>query len=145
MDRREAWCLQSPRWYVRRMPDDVPRSLRAWFIAHFAACLCAAAPLFLAPQGMLRMLGWITVDPVSTRLVAAALFALGVRSFVARNESLERCRELLALEVIWSGAALAGLVVSALQGAAPLTWAFAGIFAILTSVWIAYAVRLRAR
>ena len=125
------------------MATEVPRSVRVWFITHFVVDWAFALPLFLAPQETLRLFGWITVDPVSTRLVSAALMAIGGRSFLMRDASLEHYRELLWLKVIWSLTALLGLVVSAVQGAPPMTWAFAGFFALFSIVWLVWAVRLR--
>ena len=117
------------------MPAAVPRRLRQWFIAHFVIDWLVAVPLFIAPRLVLGAFGWITVDPVSARLVAAALFAIGGRSYFMRHASLEVYRELLVLKVFWSLAATAGLVWSAIQGAPALTWAFAATFAGFFLVW----------
>lgn len=79
----------------------VPRSLRLWFVVHFYADVFAAVPLFLAPRTVQGWLGWTAVDPLATRLVAAALFGIGIESYLARNASLETFRGMLNLKVIW--------------------------------------------
>src|SRR5258708_37461786 len=58
----------------------VPSSLRTWFVIHFLADVLFALPLFLAPRWTLSLLGWPAVDPLATRLVAAAPFAVGIQS-----------------------------------------------------------------
>jgi hypothetical protein len=67
------------------LPRVVPRSLRSWFIVHFVADMLSALPLFIAPREVLGWLGWNAVDPIATRLVAAALFGIGIESYLARS------------------------------------------------------------
>ena len=122
----------------------VPPALRRWFVVHFAADLLFAIPLVLAPVATLRILGWATIDPVTTRLVGAALAGIGVQSLIGRNESVDAFRAMLRLKCIWSGVAILGLGISILEGAPPLTWAFLVIFVGFAVVWNYYRVRLRA-
>ena len=122
----------------------VPRSLRAWFVVHFWADVLFAAPLFFAPQQFLGLLGWRCVDPLATRLVAAALFGIGIQSLLGRGESAETFRAMLNLKLIWSAAATVGIVWSQLQGGPALGWAFAGIFAAFNALWLRYWLLLRA-
>ena len=82
---------------------DVPASLRRWFVAHCVIDLLFALPLFVAPVTVLKLLAWPSVDPLSTRLVAAALFGIGIQSYLGRNESAETFRGMLNLKMIWSG------------------------------------------
>lgn len=121
---------------------DLPRSLRVWFVIHFAADMAFALPLFFAPSWFLGLLGWAHVDPVTTRLVAAALFGIGIQSLLARHETADAFRAMLGLKIIWSMTAVAGLVWSALDGGPPLTWAFVAIFAAFSVVWWSYRLRL---
>ena len=65
----------------------VPSSLRSWFVVHFVADIVFALPLFLAPQWTLTLLGWRAVDPIATRLVAAALFGIGIQSLQQSGRS----------------------------------------------------------
>lgn len=121
----------------------VPPRLRAWFVIHFIADLVFAIPLFLAPDTMLRILGWPCVDPISARLVAAALFGIGIQSLLARGEGVEAYRAMLGLKVIWSASATLGILISMLQGGPPLGWAFFAIFLGFNGVWTYYRWRLR--
>ena len=122
--------------------SEVPASLRRWFVVHFWADMLFAVPLFVAPAWFLGLCGWTAVDPVTARLVAAALFGIGIQSLLGRDESQGAFRAMLNLKCIWSGAALLGFAVSLAQGAPPMTWAFVVVFAGFATVWNTYRVRL---
>ncbi len=121
----------------------VPRSLRIWFIVHCIADVASAVPLFVAPRAVLGWLGWNQVDPISTRLVAAALLAIGIESYLARNASIEVFRGMLRLKVIWSATAAIGLLWSQLTGGPPAGWGVFAIFGTFHAVWLVYWLRLR--
>lgn len=122
--------------------QDVPRALRALFIVHFWVDVLFAAPLFVAPRWTLGLLGWTEVDPSSARIVAAALFAIGIQSLLGRDEPRSTYRALLTLKVIWSTLATAGLAVSALEGGPAATWALALFWAVFCGAWWTWRLRL---
>jgi hypothetical protein len=124
---------------------SVPSSLRAWFAFHCVVDLVFAIPLFIAPVTALEMFGWTTVDPLATRLVAAALVGIGVESYLGRHGTLEQFRGMLRLKVLWSLTANAGIALSIAQGAPPLAWLFQAIFIGFSTLWITYALRLARR
>lgn len=121
----------------------VPTSLRRWFVVHFAVDLMFALPLFAMPEATLTLLGWTTVDPVATRMVAAALAGIGVESLLMRNGSVDAFRAMLGLKCIWSGVAIAGLSLSIVRGAPASTWALLLIFVAFGAIWNNYRRRLR--
>jgi len=92
---------------------------------------------------LLEPLGWSCVDPTSARLVGAALLAIGTQSFIGRNDTVDAYRALLNLKVLWSLAAIFGLVLSIGQGAPPAAWAFLSAFIAFSGVWIHYRIRFR--
>ena len=94
---------------------SVPGSLRRWFVIHFMVDMIFATPLMLAPVFILKLFGWETVDPIMTRLVAAALFGIGIESFLGRNAGLEAYEGMLNLKIIWSLGAVVGLLISLIQ------------------------------
>ena len=120
-----------------------PPALRTWFVVHFIADVAFAMPLFIAPRAFLGLLGWSSIDPLSTRLVAAALFGIGVQSLLGRNENAETFRAMLNLKVIWSATATIGLVWSQLEGGPLLGWAFVAVFGAFNVVWTYFRWRMR--
>jgi hypothetical protein len=123
----------------------VPASLRTWFVIHFVADVIAAVPLFFAPATVLGWLGWTAVDPIATRGVAAALFGIGIESYLGRNGTVEVFRGMLRLKVVWSAMAALGTLWSLLSGAPPAAWAILAIFAAFHGVWLHYLLLLRQR
>jgi hypothetical protein len=120
----------------------LPKGLRTAFVVHFVADVLFALPLFFAPRAFLTLLGWHEVDPLATRLVAAALFGIGIESLLGRNAAPEAFKAMLNLKVIWSATATIGLVWSQLEGGPAMGWAFVAIFAAFHVVWLRYRLLL---
>ncbi|MGQ0766141.1 MAG: hypothetical protein ACT4OZ_10790 [Gemmatimonadota bacterium] len=121
----------------------VPVALQRWFVVHFVADIAVALPLFLAPEAFLRMFGWTEVDPAMSRVVAAALFAIGIQSFIGRNEPRATYLAMLNLKVLWSTFAVGGILLSIVQGAPAMAWLFLLVFLVFSAVWWRYWVLLR--
>lgn len=120
-------------------PTSIPAGLRLSFILHFVADLLFAVPLFIAPEWTLTLLGWRVVDPFTTRIAAAALFGVGIESFLARDAPFEVYRGMLNLKIIWSLACVLGIGLSLLQGAQerpPMAWGFLLIFVVFHALWV---------
>ena len=120
---------------------EVPWTLRTWFVVDAAVDVAAAVPLLVAPELVLHRLGWACVDPVSARLVGAALLAIGGQSFFGRDAGVETYRAMLRLKLIWSLAAAVALFVGIGAGAPPAAWAFLSIFIGFAGVWLHHAIR----
>ncbi len=123
----------------------VSERLRFWFVVHFVIDMLFAIPLFIAPRWMLQLFGWQTVDPYTSRLVAAALFGIGIESLLGRNASAETFKAMLNLKLIWSSGAVLGLGISiALAGGGPfMAWAVLLIFVTFFFLWSYYRYQLR--
>jgi len=123
----------------------VPDKLRSWFVVHFIVDVLFAVPLFVAPEWMLTLFGWQTVDPLTSRLVAAALFGIGIESFLGRNAGSEAFRGMLNLKLIWSLGAVLGIGVSLVQaGGGPfMGWMVMAFFLAFFFLWAYYRVQLR--
>jgi hypothetical protein len=121
----------------------VPKSLRTWFVIHFIADYLFGLPLLIAPVWTMTIFGWITIDPVTTRLVGAALLGIGGESLLVRNATIEIYRAMLNLKIIWSLSAILGILLSILDGSPPLAWGFLAIFAGFSILWIGYRFQLR--
>ena len=122
---------------------EVPRTLRAWFVAHALVDLAAGLPLLAAPELVLRRLGWTCVDPVSARLVGAALLAIGGQSFLGRDAGVDVYRAMLRLKLVWSLSAAVSLFIGIGAGAPPAAWALLSIFICFAGVWLHHAIRFR--
>jgi hypothetical protein len=123
----------------------VPKSLRRWFVVHFAADMLFAIPLLVAPRFTLELFGWQTVDPVTTRLVAAALFGIGIQSLLGRNEPRAAFLGMLNLKIIWSMTAVLGFAIGLITGAPFGVWIFLGVFTAFSALWWYYRIALGRR
>lgn len=127
------------------MEKTVPKALRTWFILHFWLDIVFAAPLFFAPDFTAKLLGWQVVDPYTARIAAAALFGIGIESWLARDASAEIYRNMLNLKVIWSSAAVIGIAWSLIEGAQGRPWGawlILAIFVVFNIVWLYWRKKL---
>lgn len=126
------------------MTDDhtVPQSLRIWFVVHFIADMLFALPLLFLPRAFLGSLGWTTYDPLTARLVGAALMGIGLESLLGRNASAETFRAMLNLKIIWSSSAIFAISAALFEGAPATGWVFLVIFVVFCVTWVTYRVRL---
>ncbi|PKN69977.1 MAG: hypothetical protein CVU54_08070 [Deltaproteobacteria bacterium HGW-Deltaproteobacteria-12] len=114
----------------------VPKPLRKLFILHFIIDFIFAIPLMFAPKAAMALLGWQDAEPVATRLVAAALMGIGGISFVARNADAEAYRHMLTMKLLWSSAAVLGLLLSIIEGAPVAAYGFLAVFVMFFGVWL---------
>ncbi len=127
------------------MENKVPKALSKWFVVHFLADMLIAVPLMIAPEWLLGGFGWQEVDPFTARIVAAALFGIGIESYLGRNAGKEAFLGMLNLKIIWSLAVIAGILLSILEGAqgGPLmAWVILAIFLAFNFVWVYWRRRL---
>jgi hypothetical protein len=122
---------------------DIPKSLRVWFVIHFAIDIIFAIPMLLVPEFLMPLMGWSVVDPITSRLVGAALLGIGVESLLGRNANRDVFKAMLNLKIIWASGAVLGIGLGILAGGPPLAWIFLVIFAAFLGLWIYYRVKLR--
>ena len=118
--------------------DHVPKSLENWFIVHAILDILVAIPLFIIPRIFLETLGWMEVDTLAARLVAAALLGIGSISFFSRNEQVDTYRSLVRFKLIWSIIAELGIALSLIIDAEnypSIAWIFVVIFVSFTVLW----------
>lgn len=130
---------------MKRVTPEVPTILRVFFMIHFAVDILFAVPLFIIPVSFLSFFGWTTVDPVTARLVAAALFGIGIESLIGSRGTNDTFVSMLNLKIIWSSVAVCGLIVSIaeLSWQVPLLlWCVLGVFAAFNMLWIYWRIRL---
>lgn len=125
---------------------SVPITLRRWFVIHFIADILFAIPMFFAPVKFFTLLGWQLVDPIATRMVAAALFGIGIESLLSRNSTRESFKTMLSLKIIWSSAAIIGLslgLISGLFGSIAVGISLLIIFVLFNALWTYWFIRLK--
>ena len=120
----------------------VPKSLQTWFIIHFIVDYLFGLPLLITPIWTLQLFGFTVVEPVTARLVGAALLGIGGASLYAHKKGYESYKSLLMLKILWSGGAIFGLLLSLWQSAPVSVWLFVVIFALFSGVWIYYFRKL---
>jgi hypothetical protein len=123
--------------------SDVPQNLRRWFVIHFVADIIVAIPLLFIPEVIMPLFGWTIVDPITPRLVGAALLGIGVESLLGRNASREVFKAMLNLKVLWAAGAVLGIALGLIADAPPSAWLFLVIFAGFLVVWAYYRITLR--
>ena len=124
----------------------VPKALRNWFVVHAVVDLLFGIPLMLMPVFTLELFGWQTMDVISARVVAAALFGIGIESYIGRNAGREGFLGMLNLKIIWSLAVILGVSWSLLnnaQGAPMMGWVLVGVFLAFNFLWIYWRIKLK--
>jgi thiol:disulfide interchange protein len=122
----------------------VPRSLRFWFVIHFVVDFIFAIPLLVAPVWLLTLFGFESPDPFTARLVGAALLGIGGESLLGWEGSAEAFRAMLNLKIIWSLAAISGIILTLLFNGGPfMAYLVLLIFAGFSGLWMYYRFLLR--
>ena len=128
---------------MESMSSDIPKSLRVWFVIHFALDIIFAIPLLLVPELLLPLIGWPVVDPITSRLVGAALLGIGVESLLGRNAGSDVFKAMLNLKILWASGAVFGIGLGIVAGGPPLAWVFLAVFAAFLGLWVNYRLKLR--
>ena len=122
----------------------VPNSLRFWFVVHFVIDFILAVPLLVAPVWLLTLFGFENPDPFTARLVGAALLGIGGESLLGWNGPIEAFRAMLNLKIIWSLAAIFGIILTLIYNGGPLTaYGLLLLFAGFSGLWMYYRFLLR--
>jgi len=123
------------------MQPKMSSGLKTWFVVHAAIDYIFGLPLLLIPIKFMTLLGWQTIDPLTTRLLGAALIAIGTISYITRNEDTNVYRNILKLKITWSVTAILGIILTIIQGAPKLIWAILIIFILFTAIWNYYFIK----
>lgn len=124
------------------MSAEVPKSLRVWFMVHFIVDMIFAIPLMVNPVWFLGLFGFNLIDPLTARLVGAALIGIGGESFFMNKKGIESYHVLLTLKILWSVSAVVAIGLSIFQGGPKSEWLFLAIFFVFSIIWIYYKRRL---
>lgn len=124
---------------------EVPQNLKKWFVAHCIIDLLFAIPLFLFPATFLGFVGWEYFDPMTTRLVAAALFGIGLESYLCRNGNHDQFKGMLRLKIIWSAFATLGILITmfSIEAKPLIGWLLAAVFLSFNLMWVYWWRKLK--
>jgi hypothetical protein len=124
---------------------EVPKSLRVWFAIHFTVDMIFAIPLLFFPSFLLGLFGFnvIGAELVMARLVGAALIGIGGASLFNYHKTKESFDIMLTLKILWSSAAIIGLLISTYLGAPWQTWIITITFALFSGIWWYYKLKLK--
>jgi hypothetical protein len=138
------------------METPVSNSLRATFLVHMIVGLVLGAALWVIPGRTITLLGWVPdqvvlpqsqlsvpgqtfVDPVLTRLLGAAVLALGYASFLGwRASRRDQVNLLVQMEFVYCllGAVAVLVGIFTLGRPAPfIGWVLAAVLAAFAVAW----------
>ncbi len=115
----------------------IPKSLKNWFMIHFIIDYIFGILLIISPEFILKIFNWTTIDPITSRIVGAALIGIGSISLLERNSTIETYKVLLKLKIIWSSLAILGILLSIKESSKSI-WIIFMIFLIFNILWIYY-------
>ena len=119
------------------------QSLRITFILHAIVAFIFGLGLLAAPGQFLDIFGWQPVDPLMTRMLGAAMLALGwgsVRGY--RAASWDEVEILVEVEAAFTVLAAVGLLRHLLIASWPwYVWMIFAIFTIFAASWVYHLVK----
>ncbi len=124
------------------MNKGIPKALRTWFFIHFLVDIFFSIPLLFFPAWSLRLLGFIVIESLTTRLVGAALLGIGGISLLSYRQGKESFNVLLTMKIIWSISAIIAISLSLAEGVPPFVLVILALFAFFSAVWIYYKIQL---
>ena len=102
-------------------------------------------PLLFFPAWLLGLFNFSTSTPelVMARLVGAALIGIGGTSLFNYNKTKESYNIMLTLKILWSTAAVIGLLISTFMGAPKTIWIITITFAVFSGIWWYYKLKIK--
>ncbi len=85
------------------------------FLVHSMVDLAVGIPLWVSPKWSLKQIGVKNPkdsDILMTRLVAGALIAIGVASYVGRNARDDQLQVFILMKIVWSFIAMVTLLIA---------------------------------
>jgi hypothetical protein len=121
----------------------MPKALKITFLIHALVSVVGGLLLLIIPGRTLLFFGWAPIDPILSRVLGAALLALGWSSFRGW-EATERTQVqiVLELEVAFTALACVGLLRHLLFAHYPLmVWLLFAAFLVFAVAWAMFLVR----
>ena len=118
----------------------VPKSLKRWFKIHLIVDLIFGLPLFFKPRWFLALFG-LQAEPFTARILGAAIIGIGASVYYLTTD-LEGYKLALKRKILWSSAAIIGILITLLEGESSIGWILLVIFALFLAVWTYYKKQL---
>jgi hypothetical protein len=121
----------------------MPKALRMTFLIHAVVCVVGGLLLWIIPGRTLQFFAWAPIDPILSRVLGAALLALGWSSFRGwQATERPRVQILLELEATFTVLACVGLLRHLLFARYPLVvWLLFAVFLVFAICWVGFLVR----
>ncbi len=124
------------------MKKGVPKSLVVWSTIHFIVDILFGVPLVFAPHLFLGMFGMSILARLPARILGAALIGIGTTSLLICKKEKESFDTLLTLKIIWSIAAIIGIIITLFEQGFLFAWILLFVFTFFSIVWIYYKRKL---
>lgn len=125
------------------MKNDIPHTLKIWFIIHFIIDILFAIPLLLFPFWVSHILNIPEADSLAIRLVGAALVAIGISSLLYKDAHIYTYNALLSLKILWSVSALLAIALSFKESVSLAKIIFFLVFLVFCLIWVYFKLRLK--
>lgn len=119
------------------------KALKITFLIHAIVSAVGGLLLLIIPGRTLLFFGWAPIDPILSRVLGAALLALGWSSFRGwQATEREQVQILVELEAVFTVLACVGLLRHLLFARyLPIVWLLFAVFFIFAIAWIVFLVR----
>lgn len=120
------------------MNKSIPQGLKIAFLVHLAISLVFGLLLFIIPGRFLRFTDWQPIDPVTSRLLGAALLAMALGDWLCYQATeWEAVAVLLQFHIGYTVLGAIGLLRHLLFVPTPTSaWVDLAILVIFAAVWI---------
>lgn len=119
------------------------KALKNTFLIHAIASTAGGLLLLTLPGRTLLLFSWAPIDPILSRVLGAALLAMGWSSFRG-SQATERAQvqSVIELEAVFSTLVCVGLLRHLLFANYPLmVWLLLAVFLIFAVAWTVFLVR----
>jgi hypothetical protein len=119
------------------------RALNITFLIHAIVAVVFGLLMLLVPGRTLLFFGWAPIDPITSRILGAALLALAWSSFRGwQATERKQVQILVEMEAVFTVLASVGLLRHLLFARyLPIVWAMLALFVAFAVAWIVFLVK----
>ena len=119
------------------------KTLKYTFLVHAVVAVVFGLPMLIAPGRFLQAFGWKPIDPITSRILGAALLALAWSSYRGwRAREWAQVAIVVEIEAVYTVLACVGLLRHLLFARYPaIVWLDFAIFALFAIAWVVSLVK----